>query len=415
MKRSVMTASAVGVILLGVGAYVLVQRYGNDPDLLPGTSPGMIAAEEILDRGSRIVILKEDGAVTEVPGYPEGKRDIEPSWRPDGGRLFFASDREANTFHIFRWRPDGGDPERRSIGSNSRSAPVFGFKDHPKANESALITARGQVLEYFPRDGKTFQVLPPAIGAVQTEEEGGNVDAFSAIYSRIGTSFKTAMWGKNREVVVAIMKREEGEVLMVQQLGLVEDKETGRKIPLPPRAVMAGASIQFDMDSQGRVIAAIQDFQWLDPTKIPEEFIEKGVAKKPFQNAMIFFDSNVFDKAPEIVFASDNENALGDPKISPTGDALAFTTGRFDYTNGYEPQGLVTGTFPPTQSAEIKPIAEGFVRDPAWFPKGDKLVFVRSEGGDRAVFVVSASGGDAKRISPEGRNFARPTVSPQTP
>lgn len=413
LRRTLFSLLAV---VVSVFAYVVLRQLGNDPDILPGKSAGLIAAVETTPDGSKIVLISPDGTIKDVPGHQSGKRDIDPQWRSDGQRLFFTSDREENTFHIFRFRPEAGESERRSLGSNSRSTPIFGPAGHPKANEDGIITSRGQVLEYQPRDGTTYQLLPPQTmgAAAEADGSGGTVDAFSAIYSRIGTSFKSARYGKDRALVVAVMRREEGEVLVVQSLEQVTDPGTGQKRIPRPIPVIAGASVDFDIAPSGEIFATVLDFQWVDGNTIPEEFIKNGRATVPYRHGMIMFDPSAENGGVAVLFQSeDDATAVSSPRVSPDGKTLLWVMGEVGEGDAFEPKSLFIAGLPPGVGGQPTQIATGPIREPAWYPSSDQVLFVQSQDRQSALFRLPITGGEPTRVTPEGRSFRSPTVSPQ--
>jgi TolB protein len=50
--------------------------------------------------------------------------------------------------------------------------------------------------------------------------------------------------------------------------------------------------------------------------------------------------------------------------------------------------------------------------EPAWSPDGKQIAFTSDRGGQPQIYVVSATGGDAKRVTFEGRQNLRPRFSP---
>lgn len=413
LRRTLFSLLAVVVSVFG---YVLLRQIGNDPDILPGKSVGLIAAVETTTDGTKIVLISPDGTIKDVPGHVSGKRDADPQWRADGQRLFFTSDREENTFHIFRYRPEAGESERRSLGSNSRSTPIFGPAGHPKANDDGIITSRGQVLEYQPRDGTTYQLLPPQTmgAAAEADGSGGTVDAFSAIYSRIGTSFKTARYGKNREQVIAVMRREEGEVLVVQSLAQVSDPESGQKRIPRPIPVIAGTSVDFDVSPTGEIFASVIGFQWVDGNNIPEDFIKNGRVTVPYKNGMIMFDPTAENEGVAVLFQSaDDSAAVSNPRVSPDGKTLLWVMGTVGDGEAFEPKALFIAGLPPGAGGQPTQIATGPIREPVWYPSSDQVLFVQSQDRQSALFKVPITGGDPTRITPEGRSFRNPAISPQ--
>ncbi|MBN8689307.1 MAG: PD40 domain-containing protein [Armatimonadetes bacterium] len=401
--------TAIGLLIIAgmVLTYQWLMSIRQDPaDLLPGNSTGMIAAVEYTESGSKIIVL-QDGKVTEVPGHTGTSRDESPVWRPDGQRLFFSSDREENTFNIFRWRPGGDKSERRSVGSRSKSAPWFGPEGYVGVNESGLITSGGVVMEYSPKDGSTKQILPPPQGSGTQDEEGGVGDQFSVAYSKFGTGFEKARYGQNRDFIIASMRRDTGRVLIYQNL-----LPDSRGMLPAPIALFAGNNLDFDVNAEGKVAVSILGAQVPDETNIPAEFIKNGEVVLPFRNAMVVLDPRKPAETTYLFASKDDNLAMSKPVFSQDGSRFLIGLGSVKNEGNFEPQAL--GIFG-TGAAEASPptiIFEKPVFDYAWFPNNRDIVFARKEGDYRLLYQSSADGSDVKLISPSKGEFGAPAVSP---
>lgn len=401
------------VLLFLAGAILALQfllRVRQDPDILPGVSTGMIAALEYVDDGARVVIFDEKGTKTELPGWTAGVTDEAPVWRPDGQRLFFTSDRDEKTFQIFRWRPGGGEPEIRSVGSRSKGTPRFDPDPNAFANESALITSGGFVLEFNPRDGSTRQVLPPPTGAgdLGQTEEGGSGDQFGMFYSRIGESFIDARFAQDRRFVVGTMRRENGTVLVVQDFE--PDAQGNLK---PPSAVFAGENVWFDVSSQGWVVATIHFFQFVDPDNIPEEFIVDNRPKAPFKHGLILFNPAEADSLRLVFATEDREQIPGTPVFSPDGSRVAIPVGKMGEDDQWTPSDLaVFGTVsnPPVVTRLVR---DATVRDVSWMPDGANVLFVKEIEGRGTIQKINLDSGNVSPLTQAAGDFGFPIASPQ--
>lgn len=404
LYRMAITGIVLAVLLV---VYQVYRQFSQDPDILPGDSRGMVAAVEYVGETSRVVLFKPDGTKVEVPGWREGVKDEAPVWRPDGQRLFFTSDREDQSFQIYRFRPGAGEVERRSIGSRSKDAPRFGPPGFPGENASALITSGGQVQEYSPRDGSTRQLLPPPSGSgAVTDQEGGAVDQFSALYERIGESFRTAIWGKDRRFIIATMRREDGEVLMFQDF----EPDSDGRFPLPV-PVFAGERITFDVSSEGKVTAAVIGFRWVDPQNVPEQYIKNGKAVPPFEHGVIQFDP-AQREAVKVLFATTDEETLSEPRYSPDGSQILYTVGRMSDTDLFEPLGLMLA--PANVPLEApKPIRTSPVYEVSWTPDGASVLYARPTEKGRGLFRLNISSGQETPISSGDGDYGFPAASPQ--
>jgi len=402
---------AIGLLLLaglvfGINA---LRQFGQDPDIIKADTRGMMAAIQFEGDGARVVLFNAEGKKTEVPGWSQGNHDTEPVWRPDGERLFFTSDREEGTFHIFRYRP-GDKPERRSIGTRSKGTPWFGPAGNPNVNASALVVAGGSevgtVCEYTPRDGAIRQILPPP-GDTSTGEDGGTVNQAANLYSRIGESFRQARYGKDRRFVIATMKREDGDILLIQDL---EPNPQGKMTP--PTPVIAGNSVTFDVGPDGAVTICVQGFQWIDPENIPAEFIKEGKAVRPFQFGVITVDPSVPGSSKVIFATDDSANFLSHPRVSPDGTQVLYLNGKVGASGEFEPKQLIvakTGA-PPTEGVAISQHA---VFEPNWTPDSKFILYARPVGRARPLFEVNPADGTEKRLTHDDGEYGFPTLSPQ--
>lgn len=426
MNSKVKKTAAIGLFLIAacIGGFQLIQWLGNDPDLLPGESAGMIAAVEYLPQASKIVVFKPDGTTFEMP-HKEGARDKDPIWREDGQRLYFLSNRDENTFHIYRWRPGDGDASRRSVGAAARSNPAFGPTGDPKANTTALITSRGLIMEYDPKTGSTFQVVPPR-KAIGSEAGNESRDArFSGAYANLGRAFEKARWAGNRRWIVATVQRSIGVVLILQDTQIQGEGDKAQ-MP-PPMPIVAGDSIDFDVSPDGTVVMSVRGFRWFLPEYdessvpqevlnqfIPEQFRKDGKITVPYMNGVMAFNPSQ-ERSPGILFASpDDTTAFGAPAISPDGKGVAIPFGkrageqfiaedlRF-YPMGGNPQ------------TDVRVIAPDEVVSACWMADSQTVVYAKLVADKHEVWKVGASGGEPVRVSPEGRDIGSPTVSPQTP
>ena len=402
---------AIGLLLLaglvfGINA---LRQFGQDPDIVKADTRGMIAAIQYEGDGARVVLFDAEGKKTDVPGWSQGNHDTEPVWRPDGQRLFFTSDREEGTFHIFRLRP-GDKPERRSIGTRSKGTPWFGPAGNPNVNASALVVAGGSevgtVCEYTPRDGAIRQILPPP-GDTSTGEDGGTVNQAANLYSRIGESFRQARYGKDRRFVIATMKREDGDILLIQDL---EPNPQGKMTP--PTPVIAGNSVTIDVGPDGSATICVQGFQWIDPENIPAEFIKEGKAVRPFQFGVITVDPSV-PGSSKVIFATDDDaNFLSHPRVSPDGAQVLYLNGKVGASGEFEPKQLIvakTGA-PPTEGVAVSQHA---VFEPSWTPDSKFILYARPVGRARPLFEINPADGTEKRLTHDDGEYAFPSLSPQ--
>lgn len=409
------------VLAIVIGAYQWAQQQKGDFDLAPADSAGYIAAVEYKESGQQAVAFAPDGKKIANLGWKDGITDRDLAWQPDGNRLFFVSDRAATagsdvrTFNIFRWDAvRNSEPSQRTVGTRGRSN-IFFSAESVDDNRTALITSGGFVLEFDSKDRATRQVLPP-VGreVVRTDEEGSGVSGqFSAMYQMLGgggtdsqISFRVAKWCGGKDFVAAVLRGEEGETLILQDL---RPDEKG-SVP-EPKPIMAGERVEFAVDPKtGNVVFAVLGFRWISPQMIPPQFKQGNKVTTPFRHVLGFADPR--EAGFKVIAAStDDEASFTSPAISPSGERVAVVIGPFK-------DGSVE-----SQSIALMPIAEGAVRaraelvtgpvyEPSWSPNGETLAYVRRKDGQRAIFAINADGSGERQVSSEGE-YAFPIFSPQ--
>lgn len=381
--------------------------YSVDPDLpLQNDTAGYVAALQLHDEGAQVVVFTPDGELRKSPNYSTGNVDQDLVWRPDGNRLFFVSDREENAFHVYRWNFGSDAIMRRGYGSRSQSTPTFGAPESSRANEEALITAGGFVLQYEPREGSTYQVLPPVGKDRAQDEDGGIGGQFEQAYQRIGTSFRIAKWGKDKKYVVAVMRREEeGEILVLQRLDVVE----------APQPIIAGDRVEFDISpTTGEVFFSVNGFQFHDPNQIPPEAIKDGKISPPFHNLVGMVDPNTRQMNP--VMPSPNaEVGFRNISVSPDGAQLVCIAGTMDENANFEPTDLVVVPARNQGGAEFRRVLKGKIYEPSWHPNSHTIAFIQYDAQKRrGVFTINKDGSGLADISRGKGDFAYPMISPQS-
>ncbi|MFN3728689.1 MAG: hypothetical protein ACK4XJ_03130 [Fimbriimonadaceae bacterium] len=410
MNNRVAVRFVLGLFLIAILVFVFQWWRNASQDLGAlgsADTAGDIAMIEFLDEGSRAMILRPNGEFIESPGYREGARDMDLAWQPDGNRLFFTSDREDRTFNIFRWNPGRNVVERRSLGSRSQGRISFGPSNVPNANRAALITAGGFVMEYDAVEAATRQALPPTAREI-ARDDGNATNQFEMLYRRLGESFRAVRWGKNRDTIIAVMRREGGEVLVVQDMKNLDE---------PPTPIAAGREIEFDVSYEtGKVVFTVQAFQWPDLDRVPEEFVKDGVAVAPFQHFIGFVDATNADKEPMTLIgvSPNDETCFSSPIIDPTGDSFVCRIGSYDENQGFIPKELATMPVREGAIQSSSVLFRGAIYEPNWNPNGQSLVFcMRNDSGKRAVFQLNRDGSGLKDLTGDRGDFSFPTYSPQ--
>jgi len=428
-KRSVRTL--VYVLILGA-AGLCVRWYiqnRNDPTGSFGTvdSVGMISAIKFLDEGQQVVAFDAKGKEIDPTGYRKGAVERDIAWQPDGNRVFFVSDRVGPGYQVYRWKPaDGSEPEVRTIGSLGKSVPSFPAETLPHGSDSLLMVSGGFVLELNPKDTSSLQILPPRVGEVPTEQGddgGGQAGQFSLMYSQLGDSFRAAKWCFGKQAVVAVMRRDHGETLLVQVL------PQGGERPSRPTVLAMAEHIDFDVSPIDGSIVYVASGTIVGP----EEQKALVVARKQrpkFQipKHVIGYFKEGDTQSHYIERSYDDKVSFTSPRISPDGERVVLAAGQFDSSSSsVTPSALLSYPFteaPPLQADGSEPPSDGVQRQailvngpaytPSWSPTGKEITFIKpTPGGKRAIFVINFDGTGERNVSGEAGDFATPVFSPQ--
>ena len=304
MKNKIVVRAVIGLFAIAVLflAYEWFKGFTMDPDTGRTDTTDMIAALEYTDDGDTLVLFDSGGDKTVVPGHERDTNDLDPVWRPDGQRVFFTSTRGGLSSAIYRWNVATNKVEKKSDGSRGASSPYFGPPDWPNVADSGLITLGGNVFDFNQRDKGLKQVLPPTDFA--RAGDPGQAEAIQTAYERIGSSFKSAKWGKNREVIYAVMQGESHDVFIVNYMDGIGEMSSG------PAPLFAAHSIQFDVAADGTAVVSVQGFEYPDLENIPKEFVRDGIALKPYRNALVAISIRE-DGQPDFVYMYTDQPDLG--------------------------------------------------------------------------------------------------------
>lgn len=405
--RTLALIVVVGSLTLGLEWFLKVRS--DLGGLKPSDTVGWISAVQYLPQGQQAVLISPDGKVHTDPGYKSKTEDRDIIWSPNGNFLYFVSDREENTFNLFRWSPSSTSPaERRTIGTRSRSSLKFPAQSGDEADNVAkgLITTGGLVQEFDPSNQSTAQILPPTTKEISQShggDESGTQSQFEGAYGNLGTSFREAQWCSNGKYIVAVMRRDAGEILIAQEMQAVDGK-----FPLP-RPIVAGEHVDFAVNPKdGTVVYCVQGFQWPDGT--PPMGKDGKPVKKQFVDAV-----GSVDLAGKLVIlqASQGDIAFSSPTISPDGQSLAVCVAKV--INGEAtPQGLIT--LPAHNDPSFKPHQYGGdIHEPSWSPDSKRiLAAVRLTGKPRSIYEIFLDGSTPRNVTGDSGNFGYPRYSPQT-
>jgi hypothetical protein len=412
VKRTI--TFAVIILALAYGFYWLLSKHG-DPDLIYAPAPtfGDIAAIQTKGDGAQAVIVHANGNIDPSPDYKTGSYDQNVTWRADGGRLFFESDREKGEPHLYRWNTEKGILERRTTDKRPKGFLTFtvpGDSQAAEASPTALMISGGTILQIDANTGETKQLLPPynknsSQSATSSEEGGQNGMAAFATY---GNSFVKALWSKDKRYIIAVLNREAGDQSLI-----VQDMTQPKAPPIP---LAQAKHIGLDVGQQSSVViysllgAEIPD--WL-PDDQKDKFKVNGKITPPVAHELCMFDIDS-KKANIIVANKDDRVAFGDPAISPDEKFVALTIG--PYTGG-NIKAVQLMLFPPTfeGAKQAVRVAPGDFSHLSWAPDSSKIVaLMKAAGASQDVVVVDpVAGAQVENLTKGQGSFIEAVISPQ--
>jgi len=411
----------IGIIaIVVIGAVIWVVQTVRDFDF-PRTANtiGDIAAIQYFPGGSQAVLIKPDGTVTPSQNYHDGIHDRDPVWRPDGNRLYFTSDREPNQMNLYRWNPGSGKVERRTA-TNGAYANLIYSGDDPSSGKG-LISMGGMIVEFDPVTGDTTPILPPTQKNTGQSSEGRISNIEGSLFAPYGTSFKSACWFDGGKYVVCVMRGENGEILLMQDMTPI----TENQLP-PPYIIMAGDSIDIAYSRTSKQVAyTLQGFRFPDPNSIPPQFIQNGKVIAPIRHMVGLLDpkSPNTQRTPgslpfnplTVVASKNDKNVFGDPVFAPDGNSVILTVGVYNGDGLMDVKGLIG-----------MPAREGGGSSPALIHKGPaaQVTFSadsktvgyveRRADGLNVIHTMNIDGSDDKAITEGKGSFGQPKFSPQS-
>ena len=403
-KKFIRAAIAVALAVVLIVGVIIVERVVDFDWPAKVNTAGMMAAIQYLPKGAQVVLIKPDGTVVPSPGYVDGETDREPTWRPDGNRLFFVSDREPGQVNLYRWNPGSNHIERRSETSGTYTNIIY--SDPDATNGQPLVASSGKIVRFDAASGTTAPVLPPTAKAVNSDE--GNVSSMEAMYGDLGTSFRQAV-DFGHGLLIAVLRGERGDTLILQNMN---PNSAGQFSP--PNAIVSGERIDLDYNRQtGNVVYTVQDFRFADPNNVPPQYVKNGKVITPFRHLLAMLSPS--NPAQPIIIAASqsDQNAFAEPVFSPDGSTVVVSLGTYGIDGDLQRTGLLS--MPARDGGGAAPIGvhKGAVYDVSFSSDGKTLAYVdRDVKGNGTIHLMNADGSDDKTFT-QGGNFGSPRFSPQ--
>jgi hypothetical protein len=315
---------------------------------------------------------------------------------------------------VFRWNPGADDASSRTIDRSNRSAISFpGDMKSPDANDMLLMVSGGNVQTLDAKKQTTPVVLPPPSSTItesKDEEQGGPQALFQALYGDLGTSFRFARYCKSGRFIAAVMEREGGEVLILQNMQ-PKDGQLPRPIP-----VVAGDRVDFDVNPiDGSIVYVAQNFKLPDPDHVPAMFRKGNRIVLPFKHVVGFIDPEKGAQAP-IGATGDNNVSFGSPAVSPDGSSVLLVVGPYDpSTSSQVAKEILTVPIKPGGIQARSVLVEGDAHEPAWSPDGSSVVFAMRSNGHRDIYKIAKDGSNQVNLTAGKGDFSLPLFSPQQP
>jgi len=404
--RTLFLVVVVGGMIYGLEWFL--QHRSDLGALRESNTVGWVSAIQYMPEGyQQAVLIEPNGTIHKDPGYVAKTNDRDVTWSPHGNFLYFASDRAEHNFNIYRWSPGSNEAaEQRTIGTRSRGNLRFSVQTEEKDSEAkGLLTTGGLVQEFDPNNSSTAQVLPPSQKEISQSQgdESGTESQFEGIYGTLGTSFREGQWCGGHRYIAAIMEREAGESLILQDMQPVDGK-------LPtPKPLVTGEHIEIAINPKdGNIVYCLQNFQW--PTATPPADKNGKPIKKPFVNAIGVLSPT---EQPITLSANNGQLLFSSPSISSDGKSIAVIVSTVK--NG-EVQIGGLATFPTSNDPQFKPLRlQGEFHEPSWSPDGQHIVAsIKLPGKPYSIYAIPSDGSSAPiNLTGDKGDFRYPRYSPQ--
>ncbi|MEO8433005.1 MAG: winged helix-turn-helix domain-containing protein [Acidobacteriota bacterium] len=321
-------------------------------DYAPSWSPDgqRIAFSRVLPGGagcSISVVSALGGAVrTLAPcGVPEGQR---LAWAPDGRSIVYPRRNADGVKHLFRLDLESGAARELT----SPSAPAVG-------DYSPAFSPDGRTIAFLRASsaGVDDVFTVPSAGGEPRRVTADNRDVRGADWSRDG---RDLFFSSNRAGLYSLWRV----------------SASGGE----PRFVAGGGSkIKYPSSARARSLVAYED--WI---------YEINLWSYPLADPAV---SPASAAAAPLALTSSNEEWNLDPRVSPDGRRVAYTSTR---SGTYE---LWSSGSDGTNPVRLTSFRGGFVGSPRWSPDGRTVLFVARPSGQADVYRVDAAGGPVSRLT----------------
>jgi dipeptidyl aminopeptidase/acylaminoacyl peptidase len=391
----------VGLLALVIAFALLSQWRPGQQILRPADTSGWLAYVSDRDGPTHIWFMKPDGAHVRLePGSKAN--DDEPTWQmPDGGTLYFTSDRTDRVSQIFRISPVDARYNQLTLGG-ARKSNLKCSRD----GDRVLHLAGGLVSIYSLAARSSEQVIPPP--SLAEADKKAMMEYWEA---RFGTSaFSVVAWGKSENLLAGVIRGDRDNVLVLQSI------DPRQRQQQPPRIVMYAKRIDIACHPTDDV-AVVAFYGMHEPVREEEaqswEAPEVPPSHGERANGLFIVDLRDQTKGATPVFLTDDPlAALLSPSWSSTGAKIAAIAAEMRGSE-LEPTALLIMPAVEGGVEQATPVDEGRCGDPQWSPDGRQLAYTKGLRGRRQIWVYDVSTGKTEQITDgKGDNYC-PRWSPK--